>query len=314
MIFHLHYPVLVVTFVLTFYVMSIIDFDNCINVAATGREIRRLLAPRYGDSEAKAMSNLIFHSLKGWNATQLIINADKALSQYIIEKIDAIVGRLLNGEPLQYIIGEARFYGLDLKVSPDVLIPRQETEELVDLIVQQNQSTDLKVLDIGTGSGAIAIALSRNLKFPSVLAIDISEGALSIAKENAKNLHAKIDFMLQDVFVFAPKNESLDIIVSNPPYIVDSEKCDMDENVLEHEPHTALFVPDDNPLIYYSRIAEIAIDALVPGGKLYFEINPLFDKELKSMLCQNGFVDVGIVKDISHRNRFAFATKPINEA
>lgn len=289
--------------------MDILQFNAPMRIWELQRAIVQALSPRYGQVEAKAMVSLIFHHLKGWDSTALVINSDTEASQYLVEKIDEILGRLMHGEPLQYILGEARFYGMDLKVDRSVLIPRQETEELVDMIVKANEANDLRVLDVGTGSGAIAIALSRNLKFPEVEAIDISESALEIARENARLKHAKIDFKCEDIFKFEPEPESYDIIVSNPPYVAESERKDMDVNVLDYEPELALFVPDSNPLLYYSRIAEVASIGLRSGGKLYFEINPLFAKELRAMLQQLSFSDVDIIKDISGRDRFASAIK-----
>lgn len=274
------------------------------------RELQDKISSRYGLIEAKAMVRLIFHSLKGWDQTGLIINGDSEVSDYLLEKINSIVNRLVLGEPLQYILGEARFYGMDFTVAPGVLIPRQETEELVDLIVKENSGKDLYVLDIGTGSGAIAIALSRNLIFPHVTALDISPDAIAIAERNAHRLKANIKFIIHDVFTFEPEAGSFDIIVSNPPYILRSESQEMDSNVIDHEPHIALFVPDENPLVYYSRIAEIASKALKRGGRLYFEINPLFASQLKSMLCLAGFVSIRILEDMSHKMRFAVCVKP----
>lgn len=288
-----------------------IDFErkNGWTVEQLSRALRQELSPLYGDGEALAMTRLIFHALKGWNATQLIINSDVRLSPYILGKIKDILARLRRHEPLQYILGEARFYGLDLKVDRNVLIPRPETEELVDMIVSENQRSDLRVLDIGTGSGAIAIALSRNLPFSQVTAIDVSEGALNVARENARNLHAKINFIHADVFDWTPSPESFDIIVSNPPYIAESERGDMERNVLDYEPGLALFVSDGAPLVYYSRIAAIAADALSPGGKIYLEINPRFAEGVRSLLAEAGFTGIGILKDISGRDRFAVAER-----
>lgn len=276
------------------------------------RAMQRELSPTYGEGEARAMTRLIFHHLKEWNVTDLVINEDRELSDYVVGKINMIIDRILDGEPLQYVLGEARFYGMNFKVSPAVLIPRPETEELVDMIVRENQGSDLRVLDVGTGSGAIAVALSRNLLFSRVTAIDISEEALAVARRNAKNLHARIDFMHEDIFCYEPLPESFDIIVSNPPYIAESEKKGMERNVLEHEPGQALFVSDDNPLIYYSRIAEVGLASLLPGGRLYFEINPRFSADLQKMLESDGYTDVRVVNDISHRPRFAVAIKPDN--
>lgn len=279
-------------------------------------ELRRAtesrLSSRYGRGEAQAMVRLIFHALKGWNTTDLIINSDRQASDYLVESIGKIVTRLQNDEPLQYILGEARFYGMDLKVSPSVLIPRPETEELVDIIVKQlGNRDDLSVLDVGTGSGAIAIALSRNLPFSKVTAVDVSENALEIARQNAANLKASINFIHADIFDFMPDNEVYDLIVSNPPYIAEHERAQMDKNVLDYEPHIALFVADSDPLIFYRRIAMIGLNALKPGGSLYFEINPLYSVQLEGMLREMGYVEIDLEKDISGRVRFACAKRAL---
>lgn len=272
------------------------------------KEIRNKLTPLYGEGEAKAMTRLIFHSLKGWNVTDMIIHEGDTVSDYIDGKIKEILKRLLNHEPIQYILGEAYFYGMNLEVDRSTLIPRPETEELVDMIVKRwNRQNDLRVLDIGTGSGAIAIALSRNLPFSKVSALDISEGALKIAESNAKKLKADINFIHDDVFNYSPSADSFDIIVSNPPYIDESEKADMERNVLDYEPHSALFVPDSNPLIFYSRIIEIASVALHRGGMLYFEINPRHSQDLVMLLRHEGFSDVEIHQDIAGKERFISA-------
>ena len=281
-----------------------------ISIAQLSRQIQTKLTPIYGEGEAKAMVRLIFHSLKGWSLTDMIIHADNIVSPYVLEKTEKIISRLLDNEPIQYILGEAYFYGMNLKVDNSTLIPRPETEELVDIIVHENQShKDLNILDIGTGSGAIAIALSRNLPFSNGDAIDISENALKIANENARNLHTHIGFTKADIFKFEPKTDYYDIIVSNPPYIDESEKDSMDSNVLEYEPHQALFVPDENPLIYYIRITETAKDSLKQRGHLYFEINPRHAEELAEYLNKKGYMDIEIVKDINGKKRFIKCVK-----
>ncbi len=284
--------------------------NSNLRLAVVKERLRSELIPLYGKGEADAIIRIIFHYLKGWSATDMIINSDRELSPYILEKIDEILLRLKKHEPIQYITGEARFYGMDLHVSRDTLIPRPETEELVDLIIKQNRERDLKVLDIGTGSGAIAIALSRNLPFSEVSAIDISEKALEIASANAKTLHAGINFEKRDIFLYEPDSCRFDLIVSNPPYIGESEKKDMERNVLDYEPHQALFVPDAAPLVYYDRIADVARDALRPGGRLYLEINPLYARALTAQLDARGFDDIRVYKDISNRERFMRATMP----
>ena len=282
-----------------------------VTIATLAHDMQRRLVPVYGEGEAKAMVRLIFHSLKGWSLTDMMIHSDNPASEYLIQKTDGILNRLMKFEPIQYILGEAYFYGMTFKVTPATLIPRPETEELVDMIVKENQGEkDLSVLDIGTGSGAIAIALSRNLPFSEVSAIDISPEALEIAEENAQNLHAQIAFINADVFSFMPKPGTLDIIVSNPPYIDESEKDDMEPNVVDYEPHQALFVPDSSPLLYYSRITDIAKTGLRGNGRLYLEINPRHADELKTNLEEAGFADVTILNDINGKRRFIKCLKP----
>ncbi|MDE5870044.1 MAG: peptide chain release factor N(5)-glutamine methyltransferase [Muribaculaceae bacterium] len=273
-------------------------------------KLRESLVPIYGYGEARAIIRIIFHSLKGWDATDLIIHEGDQLSDYITEKIEEIVKRLMNHEPIQYILGKTYFYGMDLDVDRSTLIPRPETEELVDMIVKgYRDKKDLRVLDIGTGSGAIAIALARNLPFSDVTAIDISNDALSVAQRNAENFKTGIKFLNEDIFYFSPHPDSFDIIVSNPPYIDESEKKDMEKNVLDYEPHSALFVPDENPIIFYSRIIEIARESLSSEGSLWFEINPRHCEEITRLLDHEGFIDIEARKDINGKNRFISAKR-----
>ena len=273
-------------------------------VSTISRALQTELTPIYGEGEAKAIVRLIFHSLKGWSFTDMVIHSDNEVSEYILDKIDSIKKRLLDNEPIQYILGEAYFYGLNLCVTRDTLIPRPETEELVDLIIRENNAPDIKVLDIGTGSGAIAIALARNLKFPKVSALDISDRAISVAEDNAKRLHLDINFITADIFCWSNNEERYDIIVSNPPYIDNSEKLEMEKNVLDYEPHSALFVPDENPLLFYSRISQVAIDSLRSGGRIYFEINPRHSDEVVKLLKDDGFIDIVTLNDSYNKTRF----------
>lgn len=274
------------------------------------RRLRSVLTPIYGRGETEAMIRLIFENLKGWGAVDLIINESRPLSDFILGRIEDILSRLQKHEPLQYILSLAYFYGMNFKVGPGVLIPRPETEELVDMIAAASKAPDLHVLDVGTGSGCIAIALSRNLRFADVDAIDISGKALSYARENAEALKANVNFIHADIFSWTPEENDYDIIVSNPPYIDEQEMESMDSNVLDYEPHEALFVPDDNPLLYYRRIAEVASEALRPGGHVYFEINPRHADSLKQLLEDFGFSDVEVTLDIHARKRFISALWP----
>lgn len=276
----------------------------------TLKHIREVLVPRFGKGETEAMIRLIFHHLKGWNATDMVINSDKELSEYTRGKIDEILERVLKGEPIQYVTGEAYFYGMDLMVTPDVLIPRVETQELVDFIVKKYDGvSDLKILDVGTGSGCIAIALARNLPFVQVTGIDISEKALDVAKENGEKLKANVNWVKADVFNFSPAADSFDIIVSNPPYVMMSEQRGMEVNVLEHEPWVALFVPDDDPLRFYRRIAKMGIDALKDGGTLWFELNAQLADETAKLVKSLGYEDVTLERDIAGKWRFIEAKK-----
>lgn len=273
------------------------------------REARQLLRPIYGREETEALLRDAFHYLKGWSRTDMAIHEADTLSDYTRGRLADSCRRLAEHEPIQYITGEAYFYGMWLRVEPGVLIPRPETEDLIDLIVEQNKRVDLRVLDIGTGSGAIAIALARNLGFSRVEALDVDAVALRVAEENARRLHAKVSFIDADIFDWTPPERTLDIIVSNPPYIDRSESAGMEANVLDYEPHHALFVPDSDPLRFYSRIAAVGLSALRPGGKIYFEINPRHAAEMRELLSAN-YCDVEIRRDRFGRERIATCTLP----
>lgn len=257
------------------------------------------------------MVNIIFENLKGWTVTDILVKSDSDVTDYLIQKANAAVDRLLENEPIQYIFGSAHFYGMKFKVNRHTLIPRQETAQLVDIIVKEwNGKSDLKVLDLGTGSGCIAIALARNLPFSSVTGIDISENALEVAWENAKELRTAVRFRNDDILKLEPEADALyDIIVSNPPYIATAEAKDMEANVLDFEPHSALFVPDSNPLLFYKAISRYAGTSLKKGGKLYFEINPLFAKELQQFMADSGWGKVELERDMQKQYRFLIASQ-----
>lgn len=279
-------------------------------------EMRRRLEPIYGKDESRAMIREIFRVLKGWDATEFIIRLtdDYPLSDYIRSKIEDILGRLERHEPLQYILGEAHFYGLDLHVEPGVLIPRPETEELVRVIAADNPSSDLRVVDLGTGSGAIAIALSRYMSFPEITAIDLSPKAIEVATDNVKALKCNgIRVAQGDMTKWNPESASLDVVVSNPPYVDESEKAGMEANVRDYEPAEALFVPDSDPLKFYRAIAPEALKGLKPGGRLYFEINPRHADELKAMLAHDGFTNVELWRDAQGAYRYIKAQKPVDD-
>ena len=279
-------------------------------------EMRRRLEPIYGKDESRAMIREIFRVLKGWDATEFIIRLtdDYPLSDYIRSKIEDILGRLERHEPLQYILGEAHVYGLDLHVEPGVLIPRPETEELVRVIAADNPSSDLQVVDLGTGSGAIAIALSRYMSFPEITAIDLSPKAIEVATDNVKALKCNgIRVVQGDMTKWNPESASLDVVVSNPPYVDESEKAGMEANVRDYEPAEALFVPDSYPLKFYRAIAPEALEGLKPGGRLYFEINPRHADELKALLAHDGFTNVELWRDAQGAYRYIKAQKPVDD-
>lgn len=256
------------------------------------------------------MTRVIFEELKGWTQVDLAIRAEDELSGFMVSEVENVVERLLADEPIQYIFGRTTFYGLRLRVDRSTLIPRQETEELVDMIVDDASGReDLRVLDIGTGSGCIAIALARNLKYPQIEAIDISKDAIAVAQENATDNRVKIDFRVADALTPESYAGSYDIIVSNPPYVADSEAAAMSANVLAFEPHTALFVPDSNPLKFYKAISEHSRSCLQDGGRIYFEINPLFAGELQAWMSGCGWREVELHRDMQKQIRFLTAQK-----
>lgn len=267
-------------------------------------EVRSRLAGIYDSREREAVVLLIFRYVKGWSRVDLIMEEGKELSDFAKKEIDGIVDRLILGEPIQYITGEARFYGMDFKVGPGVLIPRPETEELIDWVRDDAGDTaDLSVLDIGTGSGCIAIALARHLVFPKVMALDFSEEALMQAKENAKELKANVNFIKADMYDWMPQRETIDIIVSNPPYIAPDEKDDIEVRVKDFEPAEALFVEADDPLKPYKRIEQIAKTGLRPAGKVYMELNPRFADEVRAYFLSKGWSSVELRLDSYGKKR-----------
>ena len=276
-------------------------------VNEVSRNIISVLTPRFGGGEAKAMMRIIFENIKGWTPVDIAVKWGEEMSDFIIGKINEVVERIMNDEPIQYVFGNAYFYGLKLKVTSDTLIPRPETAELVDIIVHENTAKDLRVLDLCTGSGCIAVALARNLPFAQVTATDLSAAALAVARENARTLRADVDFIQADILKGEPADAGpFDIIVSNPPYIARSERRSMEANVLAHEPAMALFVPDSDPLMFYRAVLRYAAGgALAPRGKLYFEVNPLFADALVAMAQNEGFSSVEIARDSFGKRRFA---------
>ena len=269
--------------------------------------IKQALAEAYPEGEVRAFVRILFEEWLHYSTVDIYLRADSEVPDFVEQKMRRAVERLLAHEPIQHIVGVAHFHGHRFKVDRHTLIPRPETEQLVDMIIDQNPATDLRVLDIGTGSGCIAISLARAMKFAQVTAFDVSQAALDVAAGNASALGAKVKFGLTDILSAKPIDNQFDIIVSNPPYICHSEKSQMESNVLLYEPHTALFVPDDDPLLFYRAIAQYASRALSPNGKLYFEINAAYGNATAQLLKQHGFTDIEIVRDFYGRDRFVSA-------
>ena len=282
------------------------------SVAEYFHTIAARLTSTLGKGEGEAAARIIFEDVAGYDRKYLFMNGDREITDFMQEKIDGAVKKVEGGEPVQYAVGKAKFMGNDYAVTPDVLIPRPETAGLVDLITSvYGDRSDLSVLDIGTGSGCIAISLARALPFARVNAIDVSTGALEVAKANAKSLGAKVDFEKTDILSAPlPKHASYDIVVSNPPYICRSETKEMDSRVLDHEPDGALFVPDDDPLFFYRAIATYARAALVPGGSLWFAINSRFPDQMRTLLEDLGFEKVDVTRDYRGLYRYASAIQP----
>lgn len=273
------------------------------------KEIAVRLSADYSEQEVQSLQKLIFEKKLGLPLHELFLNPDKPVKSEDAESILSIVSELKIQKPIQYLLGETYFYGLNFKVCPDVLIPRPETEELVDWIINSAEDKPLSILDIGTGSGCIAISLAANLKQAKVTAIDVSSKALEVAKSNAVYNNVKIDFRVTDFLDYSSFiiNTPYDIIVSNPPYVRESEQALMKPNVLDHEPHLALFVKNSDPLIFYRTIAKRSRDFLKRGGAIYCEINEEFGEKVKTLFINGGYNKVEIRKDINGKDRMVKA-------
>lgn len=237
--------------------------------------------------------------------------AQPILTESNLNTIIPVLQRLAQGEPYQYIIGQVEFYGCKLKVDKRVLIPRPETEELCELVLRENDTTKpLNVIDLGTGSGCIPIALKSKAPAWKVDAVEVDEGALSLAKENATLNNLEIGFHQVDLLsTYNLPLSTYDLIVSNPPYIAQKEAVDIKDNVLVHEPHLALFIADDDPLLFYRKMLEIGQHSLEKGGKFYFEFNEQYGAEMQELMEEKGYSDIRIIKDLSGKDRFAVCVK-----
>lgn len=273
-------------------------------------EFQRELAILYGPKEIQSIFELIAEDLS-FTPTSLIVDRDRVLSSEQIDYFASCLRRLVTAEPVQYVRGKSDFYGLQFAVNQSVLIPRPETEELVDVIIRENSGCSGKIIDLGTGSGCIAVSLAKNIKNAQIQAIDVSEKALSVATENARTNNVAVGFHLGDMQdkTFMSQFAGCSVVVSNPPYVCNAEKSEMRANVLDYEPHLALFVDDADPLRFYRAIAKFAAQNLVNGGKVYCEINESFGKETVLLFESLGLTHCEIVKDLFGKDRIIKALK-----
>lgn len=277
-------------------------------------DYRKQINGVYDANEIEAITLLVISEITGMSNASIKAFPERVLSEEQADRAKNVVAELKTGKPIQYIFGVTEFYGLPFKVNPYVLIPRPETEELVEWVLseegerQKVKGERLSVLDIGTGSGCIAISLKKNLSEADVSAIDISKGALETAKGNAELNNVEVNFIEADILSIRSEIQiqKSDIIVSNPPYVTLEDKKQMHTNVTDFEPHAALFVPEHDPLLFYRAIAEFALDNLNSGGQLFFEINEALGKETVQLLTDKGFKNIELRKDMSGRDRMIF--------
>ena len=272
------------------------------------------LASAMDKGEARATMLLIFDKLMGFTTADVLMGKADELNEYERAKVERAVGRVVDGEPVQYVIGRSDFMDMEIEVTDAVLIPRPETEELVQLCLSNHQKNEhIRILDIGTGSGCIALAIKKNMPKVDVVGWDLSDDALDVARKNAKRLALDVRFEHHDILDIDKElpNQAaeFDIIVSNPPYVCESEAADMERKVLCHEPSLALFVPDNDPLRFYRAIARFALKALKPGGEIYFETNRLYCHDTASLMRSLGFHSVKIIKDQFKNDRIIHCEK-----
>jgi len=274
------------------------------------------LKSAYPQTEIQTFFHRLAEDYLGMKRIDITLNPNKKLTETEQNMLRKALNRLKKHEPLQYIIGETEFYGLSFKVNKNVLIPRPETEELVAWILNNisettsaKEKTELKILDIGTGSGCIAVSLAKNLPQAQVSALDFSEKALKIAQKNADFNAVSVNFIQEDILKCERLPQHFDIVVSNPPYVRELEKVELQPNVLDHEPGSALFVPDQDALVFYRKIAALAKQNLVDGGSLYFEINEYLEIETRDLVAGFGYKEIILRKDIFGKPRMLKAIK-----
>lgn len=265
----------------------------------------------YSGEEAGAMASILMQDVLGLSRADVVMKGDENIDAGKLRFLNDVLTRLKNEEPLQYILGRTEFYGLDILLNPDVLIPRSETEELIAWVLNTVNTETPKILDFGTGSGCIPLALKKNLPKSKITGVDKSQKALKLAKKNARSLNLDVEFLAFDILRDAPsKMGTVDVVVSNPPYVRFSEREKMTSNVLKYEPHMALFVKDEDPLIFYRKIADIGKQILKESGLLFFEINEEFGNEILSLLRDKGYENTELRKDLNGKDRMVKALKP----
>lgn len=284
-------------------------------VAAIEQQFIDDLANLYHADEAKHLCFLVFEDRLGWSRQEYLLRKREPLDETAASGIQKMLRTLRASTPIQYLLGYTWFLGMKIAVNESVLIPRPETEELVDRIIQQHKKAPdkpLRIIDVGTGSGCIAIALKKALPNAVCYALEVSAEALKVARQNAAEQSVNLTFINADILewdIVFQSNMSFDIIVSNPPYITSTERQDMHQNVLDHEPYLALFVTDSAPLLFYDHIAAFAQTHLVPGGNLYFEINRHYGQQVCELLRKKAFTDVQLYPDIHGADRVVQAQK-----
>ena len=271
------------------------------------------VAPLYDHPEPVAIAERICADIYGFDRFGMTLMPNALVEEFDEEAFAVVLQRLSEGCPVQYVVGHTEFCDLRFAVREGVLVPRPETEELVRLIAEEwgTKGAPLRIMDIGTGSGAIAVSLAKLVEGSEVTAVDVSHEALAVARENAAANGADVRFVEADIFGFEPASESLDVVVSNPPYIPACEREQMAVNVVRYEPSLALFVPDESPIVFYERIADVALKALVAGGGLYFEVHEKYASEVAQCLVCRGFVEVKVIEDIFSKPRIVSCRKPL---
>ncbi len=272
-------------------------------------EFKNKLTLKEAVDEVEAIAYHVFDSVLELSRTDVLVGKEVEIKPEISKQLAEIISRVNQNEPIQYILEEAWFLGRKFYVNSNVLIPRPETEELVTLISEEYNNRNFTLLDIGTGSGCIPISIKRECLKAKIYATDISEGALIVAKQNADTLHADVQFLHHDILIEEIPFDAFDVIVSNPPYVLENESASLRENVIKYEPHLALFTPDADPLKFYNVIAMKGFPVLKSGGKIFVEINQQFGKEVANLFMETGFANVKIKKDIFGKDRIVIGTK-----